>query len=104
MFNIPRYSRDDRVDALAYAFIKFMPSKVFPKHPTRKYRVIYKGHPIVTRLCWFIRRWIRINPWLEGWLPDDADPVYIRDNNTLIMGERTYRIMQAQIPKAQGKL
>lgn len=96
MLNIPRYSRDDMVDALAYAFMKIVPSKAFPKHPTRTYISAYiQAHPLVVRLCWLLRRWIRIKPWIELRSADDADPVYMKAHNTLFMGERTFKLLQA---------
>lgn len=90
--------RDDRVDALLYAFMKIVESKILPKHPTRKYRVIYSGHPLVTRLCYAIRRVIRIRPWVEAFYQDECDPIYMRDNNTMYVGPRTYQKLKANMP------
>ena len=88
-----RHSRDDMVDAFTYAMMRIVPSKGFPKHPTRTYPVYFQAHPLVVRLCWIIRRWLWIAPWVELRLPDDADPIYMRDKNTLIMGERHYGLL-----------
>lgn len=89
-----RCDRSDMVDAMAYAFMKIQPSKIWPKHPTRKYKVIFKAHPLVVRLCWVLRRWIWIKPWVEAFYPDDADGIYMREHNTLFVGERTYSLLK----------
>lgn len=95
MLNFPRTERSDMVDAFLYASVNIISSRHHPKHPTREYRVIYKAHPLVIRLCWALRRWIRIKPWVEAWYPDDADAFYIRSRNTMVVGERTYRMMKS---------
>lgn len=63
-------------------------SRFHPKHSTRTYRVIWHGHPFVTRLCWTIRRWVRIRPWVVGEYPDEADPILM--NGDLYCGPRHY--------------
>lgn len=82
------------IDAFLYAHVKIVLSHFHPKHPTRTYRVIFKAHPLVVRLCWVVRRWIRIKPWIEAWYPDDADAIYMRANNTMYVGERHYSLLK----------
>lgn len=94
----------DKLKAMARMFdsvsrfngVRVISSKFHPKHPTRTYKAIFKAHPLVTRLCWALRRWIRIRPWIEAHYPDDADSYYLRDQNVLIMGERHYKLLQRQ--------
>lgn len=97
---IPRLDRNDMIDAFLYASVKIMPSKWHPKHPTRTFQKLYifKGHPFVTRMCWLLRRWIRIRPWVAVLYaePDDADAIYLRDRNTLVMGERHYSLFKGK--------
>ena len=93
-FDFPRTERSDMIDAFLYSTVKIVPSKLHPKHTTRKYKAIFKAHPLVTRLCWMLRRWIWVRPWIEAWYPDDADAIYIRATNTMVVGERHYRLMK----------
>ncbi len=86
----------DMLDAMAYATTRIQSSKLWAKHPTRKYKVIFQAHPLVIRLCWMLRSRVRIKPWIEGWYPDDADPIYMKQNNTLFMGERHYKLFKEQ--------
>lgn len=76
---------------------KIVPSRFHPKHPTRTYRRIYHAHPLVTGLCWALRRWVRIRPWIEMRWPDDADPILF--DGMLICGERHYRMLRGAMPQ-----
>jgi len=93
--------RDHFIDAVTYAMssktMKIVPSPYFPKHATRTYVATYiQAHHLVVRLCWLLRRWIRIKPWIELRSADDADPIYFADHNTLYVGFRTYALMKGK--------
>lgn len=78
-------------------------SHLHPKHPTRTYKVVYHGHPLVTQLCWRLRRWVRIRPWVVAVYPDDADPIFIRPLHTLVCGERTFDLIQRCMPDGRQR-
>lgn len=86
MLNIPRYERNDMLDAFLYGHVKMISSKFFPKHATRKYTVKFDVHPFIK----WLSKFLPITPYIEADYPDDADPLYMRANNTLVMGERTF--------------
>ena len=92
-FGMTRHS--DMADAFLYAHVKIVSSHWHLKHPTRKYKVIYQAHPFVVALCWLLRRWVRMSPWVEAFYADDADAFYIRDSNILFVGE-------AHLPAYEG--
>lgn len=75
---------------------RIIPSRFHPKHPTRTFRVIYSGHPWVTKLCWVIRRWVWIRPWVVAEYADDADPIYFRGD--MICGLRHYELLRRAFP------
>lgn len=72
--------------------LSIIPSAAYPKHPTRKYKAVFSGHPLITRLCWSIRRWIWIRPWIVAYYPDDADPIII--GNQMFCGQRTFQLIK----------
>lgn len=98
-----RAHQNDMIDAMLYAFMKIVSSKWFPKHETRTYPVYFQAHPLVVKMCWVIRRWIWIAPWTELQVPDDADPIYMRDSNTLVMGKRHYALLKSTQSKDELK-
>lgn len=86
----------DFIDAFSYATVKVRVNKFHPKHSTRTYRKIYKAHPFVIRMCWILRRCIRIKPWVEAFYPDDDDPIYMWDHNTMYFGERHFNLLKGK--------
>lgn len=76
---------------------RIIPSRLWPKHQTRQYKVIYHTHPMVTKFCWIIRRYLRITPWVEAWYYDDADPKYVAVEDILFCGERTFELLKRKL-------
>lgn len=72
--------------------IKVVECPFWSKHPTRTYVSAYiQAHPMVVKMCWVLRRWIWIKPWVEIETPDEADAIYVDPHNTLYMGPKTYK-------------
>ncbi len=84
--------RNDMVDAFAFATMKICPSWNWPTHQTRKYTKRYVAHPLIIWLAKFLP----IDAWIDCEWADDKDPIYMRENNTMFMGYRTYERLKEQ--------